>query len=205
MIRHGMRSASGFRALSSGPSALAVAPSNPAIRRASASGRRAKIRSSASFALVRGDIRVGRDLARVDNRHVQPRLHTVVQEDRIKDPAGGGRQPEGDVAHPQRGERAGQALALNKADALERLQRRSAANSVSPVASVKVSRSKTRSSAAHAEFPGDDIVDPARDSSLRSAVLGHSLLVDGERDQRRAVRPSPAAQSGRSGLGRFPG
>ena len=61
-------------------------------------------------------------------------------------------------------------------------------NSGSPVARVKVSASKIRSSGCKTVLAGDDVVDRARDLQLALARFRHPDLVDGERDHRGAVR-----------------
>ena len=75
------------------------------------------------LALLVGDLRVGGDVVRVDHRQVEPGLDAVVQEDRVEDGAGRGRDAEGDVGDAERGLDAGQ-LGLDPADALDRLDRR---------------------------------------------------------------------------------
>ena len=54
------------------------------MKRSSASSRRLKTRSSASSRSFSRDLRVGRDVVRVDHRQVEPGLHAVVEEDRVE-------------------------------------------------------------------------------------------------------------------------
>ena len=74
-------------------------------------------------ALVLGDLAVRRDVVRVDHRQVEPRVHAVVQEDRVEDRARARRDAEADVRDAERGLDAGD-LGLDAADALDRLDRR---------------------------------------------------------------------------------
>ena len=93
------------------------------MKRCRASGRRLKIRSSAVRARSAGDFGVRGDVRRVDDGHIQPGLHGVVQHDAVQHRAGPGAQAKGDIAHPQRGQHARQ-FALDQADAFQRLDGR---------------------------------------------------------------------------------
>ena len=85
-------------------------------------GRRLKIRSSASSLLVSGDLGIGRDVGGIDDRHIEPGLHAVVEHDRVQHRAGLRGKAKGDVAHAERGQHAGQVL-LDQPDAFDRLDR----------------------------------------------------------------------------------
>ncbi len=72
------------------------------------------------FALIRVDLRVGRDVRRIDHRQVEARFDRVVQEHGVEHGAGCFAEAEGDVRDPERCLAGGQ-LAFDRADAFERL------------------------------------------------------------------------------------
>ncbi len=110
------------------------------MKRWSASGRRLNTRSSASARSLGADLGVRRDVRRVHDRHVEPGLDAVVQEHGVEHRARVRREPEAHVGDAEAREDARQ-LALDEADALDRLVRAESIHSSSPVASVKVSAS----------------------------------------------------------------
>jgi hypothetical protein len=77
------------------------------------------------LALLPGDLRVRRDVVRIDHRKVEPSLDAVVQEDGVEDGARPWGDAEGDVGDAERGLDA-RDLGLDPADPLDRLQRRGA-------------------------------------------------------------------------------
>ena len=89
----------------------------------SASSRAVEDEVVGQLALLVGDLRVGRDVVRVDHRQVEPGLDAVVEEDRVEDGARARADPEGDVGDAERGLHLGD-LRLQPADALDRLDRR---------------------------------------------------------------------------------
>ena len=122
-----MRSSTGSPASSSAlAGGRAVAPpsaSQCSMTRCSASGRRLNTRSSHSSRSRGVDLGVRRDLLGVDDRHVEPGLDAVMQEDRVQRRARRRLEPERDVGNAERRQHAGQ-LALDQPDALDRLDRR---------------------------------------------------------------------------------
>ena len=75
--------------------------------------------------LVRGDLGHRDDLGGVEDGQVQPGLDAVVEHQRVQHVPDLGRQAEADVAHPEDGEHAGEAL-LDLADGLQGLHGRAA-------------------------------------------------------------------------------
>ena len=59
-------------------------------------------------------------MRRVDDRHIQPGLHAVIEHDRVQHRAGLRRKAKGQVADAQRGQHTGQVL-LDQADAFDGL------------------------------------------------------------------------------------
>ena len=97
--------------------------SNRSIRRASASGRRLKTRSSQRSRSSASISKYGVMSLRVDERHVETGLDAVMQEDRVERGARGRLEAERNVGNSQRRERARQ-LALDRGDAFDRFERR---------------------------------------------------------------------------------
>ena len=136
-------------------------------------------------AVLPADLRVGHHFGGVDDRHVEPGLHAVEEEHRVQDRARLLREPERHVRDPEAREHAGQ-LALDAADALDRLD--------PGVDELGVAGCEREGEVVEHQPLGrepvlarDDVVDAARDLELAFRVLRHPLLVDGERDHRRAV------------------
>ena len=70
--------------------------------------------------LVRRDLDVRLNVRRIDDRHVEPCFHAVMQEHRVEHRTRFERQTEADVRDAKAGEDAGQ-LAFDEADAFDRL------------------------------------------------------------------------------------
>ena len=137
-------------------------------------------------ALLLADLRVRRDVVRVDHREVQAGLDAVVQEDGVQDRARGQADAERDVGDAERGEHAGQ-LGLDQADALDRLDRRRAPLLVAGGERER-ERVEDQQLRVHPVLVADQVVDPLGDLELALARLAHPDLVDRQRDQRGAVR-----------------
>ncbi len=128
---------------------------------------------------------VGRDVRRVDDRRVEPRLHAVVQEHGVEHRACLGLESEAHVRHPEDGEHSRQ-LAPDQADPFDRLDGR-----VDPLGIAGREREGERVEqqvlGGEAELAGGDVVNASRDLQLPLARRGHPLLIDRERDHRRAM------------------
>ena len=138
------------------------------------------------LALVRVDLAVGRDVVRVDHRQVEPGLHAVMEEDGVQDAARRDADAERDVGDAERGLDARQ-LGLDQPDALDRLD---GARLPLVVAGGQRERQRVEDQqlAVHAVLVAHQLHEPLGDLQLALAGLGHADLVDGQRDQRGAVR-----------------
>ena len=153
------------------PSSSSVSPfcSKWPMKRSSASSRLIEDEVVGQLALVLGDLVVGRDVVGVDHREVEPRLHAVVEEDRVEHRARARRDAERDVRDAQRGLDAGQ-LGLDPPDAVDRLDG-GGLHSSSPVVSVNVSASKISASRSSPCSSQASSTIRLAISTLRSAVL----------------------------------
>ena len=136
------------------------------------------------LARLRRDFVPGKDVARVDDGRIQPRLQAVRQEHRIEDGPRLLREPEADVGDAQHRERARQLL-LHQPDAFDRLDR--------AVLVLVVAGSERERQDVEQELPGLEpvlqrpLVDPPRHFELALASQRHPLLVDGHRHRAGAV------------------
>ena len=137
------------------------------------------------LALLGVDLRVRRDVCRVDDRHIQPRLHAVMEEHGIEHGPRMGSKPEGNVGDSEARQDAGQ-LGLDARQPFDRVDCRPAELRIA-------GRERERQRVEHkiggieAVFADADPMDPARDLELPLRRLGHPLLVDRQRDQDRPV------------------
>ena len=137
------------------------------------------------LALLVGDLRVGRDVVRVDHRQVEAGLDAVVEEDRVEDGARPRADPEGDVGDAERGLHLGD-LGLQPADALDRLDRRRFPLLVAG-GQGEGEQVEDQRFGVEAVLVAGDLLDPLGDLDLAVGGLRHPDLVDRQRDQRRAV------------------
>ena len=137
------------------------------------------------LALLIGDIGIRRDVRRVDNGHIQPGLHRVVQHHRVKHGPGMRGQSKRQIAHPQRGQHARQ-LALDQADALDRLDCRGSKFWVTGC-QCEGQRIIYQRIGAQAMLVHGNIVDAARHLQLLIGDLGHAALINRQHDHRRVV------------------
>ncbi len=136
------------------------------------------------LALVLGDLRVWGDVVRVDHRQVEPGLDAVMQEDRVQDRAGGGRDAEGDVRDAQAGLDA-RDLLLDPADALDRLD---GGRLPLVVARGECEGERVEDQGLGLEsMLGDQVADALGDLDLALGRLRHALLVDRQGDQAGAM------------------
>ncbi len=135
----------------------------------------------------------------MDDRRVQTRLHTLVQEHTVQQHAGRRVQPEGDVRQPQSGLHLRMA-ALQLTDALDRGH--------AVLAGLLLTRADRERQTVHEDVLLTDAPVPRQ---IRDQPLGDldlllrrprlPLLVDRQRDQRRTVLPRQLRDLGEAGLG----
>ena len=115
------------------------------MKRSSASSRRLKTRSSVSSRSSSRDLGVGRDVVGVDHRQVEPRLHAVVEEDRVEHRARApARRRRTRSTRRARSSRPGSSALMRRMPSI--VSTALGRHSSSPVVSVKVSASKISSS-----------------------------------------------------------
>ncbi len=137
------------------------------------------------LALLLGDLRVRRDVVRVDHREIEPGLDAVVQEDGVEDRSRLKADAEAHVGDAEARLDARELL-LDRADALDRLDRRRL-----PLVVAGREREgegvEDQQLGVHPVLFADELRDALGDLELALARLGHANLVDGQRDQRGAV------------------
>ncbi len=131
------------------------------------------------------DLPIRDDMRRVDDRGVESRLDTVVEEDAVEYRPRVRRQSERHVGHTEHREHAGQ-LALDGANALDGLPRR-----VDPLRLPGGEREgesvEDQLIRCQRELVTGEVVDAARDLDLAFRRPCHALLIDGQGDHARAM------------------
>ena len=139
----------------------------------------------AEFTLVLGNFGIRADMARVDNRGVEPRRHGVEQKDRVQCCPGMRRDAEAQIAHTQRRKAAGDVF-FDQTDAVECLDR-GAAQFFLAGGDGERQHVEDQRLGRHPKLLAGDGGQALGYLELALGRMRHPGLVDGHRHRRRAV------------------
>ena len=139
----------------------------------------------AEFTLVLGNLGIWADMARIDNRGVEPSSHGVEQKDRVQRCPGMRRDAEAQIADAQ-GRKAAGDVFFDQADAVEGLDR-SAAQFFLAGGDGESEHVEDQRLGRHPKLLAGDGGQALGDLELALGRMRHARLVDGHRHRRRAV------------------